>query len=438
MRLGDIIAAVASPPGWSARGVIRLSGPGTWALLGGVMEPAPARAGSSAARLRLDGHDLPVLLLTYAAGRSYTGEESAEVLLPGNPLLLDRVLRLLAALSGVRLAGPGEFSARAYLGGRLTLDEAEGVAATIAAQNDGELACAHDLLAGRTGQTYRAWADEVTTLLALVEAGIDFSDQEDVSAIGHEDLGRRIGHLLPELAAFTGARAGKECVRTWPRVVLAGAPSAGKSTLFNALLGRRRAVVAEEPGTTRDILAEALDLSDDLPGAGVVNLGDEAGLERLLPLSAPPSAQEAALDAIAGADLVVHCDPSGRFDPLPHARNVLRVRTKADRPSASGAAGLPVCALDGWNVGELRRRIADRAVAHRAPGLAALLPRHRHAVAGAAQFLGEAASQVRHGAGAEVIAGELRGALDALGALVGRIDADEVLGRVFAAFCVGK
>ena len=437
MRLGDIIVAVASPPGWSARGVIRLSGPGAWAALGVVMEGPPVSAGCVSARLRLGGDVLPVLLIAYAEGRSYTGEDSAEILLPGSPLVLDRVLGLLAGLPGVRLAEPGEFTARAYLAGRLTLEQAEGVAATIAAQSEGELESARELLAGRAGARYRAWADEVTTLLALVEAGIDFSDQEDVTAIASVELRRRLLRVLAELLESGGAAV--SAGRTLPRVVLAGAPNAGKSTLFNALLGRRRAVVSAEPGTTRDALEEPLDLGRDVPGAGTVLLVDAAGLEAPRDAEIAAAMRGATRAALRSADLVVHCDPDGRFPALPIApRSALRVRTKSDRAAAGGSEELAVCALDGWNLGALRAEIARLAIAGRASGLAALLPRHRAAMARAAAHLAEAAALARAAAGAEVMAGELRPALDALGELVGRIDADRVLGRVFAAFCVGK
>ncbi|MCC6660547.1 MAG: 50S ribosome-binding GTPase [Phycisphaerales bacterium] len=439
MRLGDIIVAVASPPGWAARAVIRLSGPGAWAMLSGVLDTAVTQRGCRAARLRFGPSGLPALLLAQAARRSYTGEESAELVLPGSPLLLDRVLRMLAGLPGARLAAPGEFTARAYLAGRMTLEQAEGVAALIAAQGEDERASAADLLGGEAGKRYRDWIEEAATLLALVEAGIDFSDQEDVTGVSTSDLARRVERLLDDLASFAGSRRAREAeAASLPRVILAGAPNAGKSTLANALLGRSRAVVSDQPGTTRDALEEVLDLTGVIPGGSAVLLTDTPGIDDGGG-AIHAAAQHAARAALAGADLVVYCDPLGRFAPLPVAAQAeLRVRTKADRVAPPESTGLPVCALDGWNLPELRRQIACLATSHRARGLAALLPRHREAMDRAAAHLDGARLLALDDAGAEVIAGELRAALDALGELAGRIDPDRVLGRVFASFCIGK
>lgn len=486
------IAAVASGWGLSPCAIVRLSGPGVRALIeGDPTTGAPAIFENA----RLEPHavqsarfvvsesprrlTLPVLLMTFVGPRSYTGEDAAELLVPGSIVLLERVLARLASIPGVREAGPGEFSARAYLNGKLTLEQAEGVAALIGAQSESELAAARGLLEGRSGEMYRAWSDEVATLLALVEAGIDFTDQEDVVAIAPADLERRLEALIGEIGARLSAAGGTERPALLPRVVLAGAPNAGKSTLFNALLGRRRAVTSAQPGTTRDVLEEVLDLSGEAPGGGQVMLIDLAGLDEPRRADAAvASAQHhgalATIDAeaqhrahreIASADVVVHCDPAGRFasDRVPSGGTgrVIRLRTKADLPgggSGAGAGQVAVCALDGWNIGVLRRAIADAAWGgdtalragsdrHDAPAHAPeafLLPRHRRALADAAARLHDAMQLAgadapgRSLAEPELAAGALRAALDSLGELTGRITPDDVIGRVFATFCVGK
>ncbi len=390
----------------------------------------------------------------FSGPRSYTGEDSAEIQLPGNPALVERVVSMLVSPEGVRQAHPGEFTARAYLNGKLTLDQAEGVAATIAATSEEQLGAARLLLKGRTGAEYRRWADELTTLLALVESGIDFTDQEDVVPIAPGMLVGRIAALLSAISAQLGYRAGFEPTHAVPRVALVGRPNAGKSTLFNALLGRRRAVTSPQAGTTRDVLAEELELRRDVPGAGTVMLEDLAGLEEVGSGKweggsgeANRASQAAAKRAASEADVLVWCDPSGRFDsdPLrinnPHA-SVIRVRTFGDRPRAAGTReDLAVCALDGWQLGTLRRAIADAATVSRAAGVAALLPRHRRAMTEAAARLTEALMSVPHRtrlSNPELTATALRAALDSLGELVGQISPDDVLGRVFATFCVGK
>jgi tRNA modification GTPase len=394
--------------------------------------------------LDLDGAQLPVLIIAYPGPASYTGEDTVEVQLPGNPFLVERLLHALTSIEGVRLAQPGEFTARAFLAGKLTLSEAEGVAATIAATTHEQLAAAGDLLAGRTGEQYREWSEEVATLLALVEAGIDFTDQEDVIAISAPALHDRLEVLADHLHRHLGG--GGEAEGTLPRVTLVGRPNAGKSTLFNTLLGRRRAVTSPHAGTTRDVLTEQMDLAPDLSGAGCVLLQDLAGLEdpsdRRTSASPEQDAARAALDA---ADLLVWCDPTGRFDATPialPAKPTLRVRTFGDQPRTDGSTEhLAVCALDGWHLPLLRRAIADAATTSRGASVAALLPRHRRAASQALARVAEAADrcQGQHALEQpELIALSLRLALDELGELAGHISPDEVIGRVFATFCVGK
>ena len=442
--------------------MVRLSGPATREVLAGILEgpPRPFERACFASRLRLDSNlRLPVLIATFRSPASYTGEDSAEVLLPGNPNLVERLMGLLTAINGFRPAGPGEFTARAYLNDRLSMDQAEGVAGVIAAQSAEQLAAASDLLAGRTGEVYRRWADELATLLALVEAGIDFTDQEDVVPIAPRDLARRIDALREQIAGMVGGEGAAEAPGHLARVVLAGAPNAGKSTLFNALLERARAVVSPIAGTTRDALEEELDLSGALPGAGPVLLVDLAGLDAASAQGIGAEAQAAARTAIARADVVVQCDPAGRFAVLDTAagRPVIRVRTKADQAwGGNTAAGLaaeskgwkpappaiPICALDGWNLAVLRRAIADAACGARGAGLSAILPRHRRALRQTRARLADAsaasAPNAPRLAEPELIAGALRQALDSLGELVGRISPDDVIGRIFATFCVGK
>ena len=340
-----------------------------------LFERIPSRANTVlATRLRLtDALACPCLLIRYDGPRSYTGEDAAEIVVPGNPVLLERIAARLVAEPGLREAQPGEFSARAYLNGKMTLAQAEGVAALIAAGTDEQLGAAAELMTGRTGERYRAWADEAANLLALVEAGIDFTDQEDVVPIAPARLAARLDALSAAIRADLGAAAGSERLTDVPRVVLVGPPNAGKSTLFNALLGRARAMVSPVAGTTRDAIVEDLDLSREVACGPLVSLIDLAGLD-----AAPGGgeseiergAQEQARAEIQRASVVLLCDPRGRFEwPLdfPAACPLIRVRTKADLPVACDGHGeaIGVCALDGWNLGVLRRAIADAAFGSR-------------------------------------------------------------------------
>lgn len=455
MLPGDTIVAPATAPGGSRASLIRVSGPGARALAGWIA-PGPFSRGCATGVLRLPRPErtpleLGVELLRYPAPASYTGEDVVEVLLPGNPWLGERVLRALVEREGFRLAQPGEFSARAYLAGKMTIAQAEGVAATIAASHAEQLVAARELSDGRAGRVCAILCDECAAILALVEAGIDFTDQEGVVPIAPGALISRLEALRARIESRLGATDGAEAGWALPRIALVGRPNAGKSTLFNAMLGRARALTSPISGTTRDVLEEELDLSADAPGAGRVMLMDLPGLDPL----AGEGPQAAARAGLARADVLVWCDPSGRFEgsgPAPWTEQIptapkgaVRVRTFADRPGVGSTQALSVCALDGWNMGALRRAIADAACGARAPAgalLATLLPRHRLALTRARAALSEASARVDPArptlAAPEVVASSLREALDTLGELAGRIDPDEVLGRIFSSFCVGK
>lgn len=430
----DAIFAVSTPPGRSDRAMLRVSGEDLKPLMARIFSSAPHPRRLAPARLGLQGVlGLPVLAAYFPVPRSYTGEDMLEIQAAGNPLLVERISERLLALPGVRQAEPGEFTARAYLAGRMDLARAEGVAARIAAANEAQLRAADRLGSGEAGAALVAMADELAELLALVEAGIDFTDQEDVVAISPSELRDRLGAVLARMEAELGPASGERAAEA-PLVVLAGAPNAGKSTLFNSMLGRERAVAGDLAGTTRDALIEPLDLCDAAPGAGCVRLADLPGLDAVARGEADRSAQSRALAALQGADVVVHCDPTGRFPPLQMAAApVIRVRTKADLPGVGG--GLAVCALDGWHLDVLKRAIADAV-----GGLEgdALPSRYRRALTDARDRTREAIALAGDSMDAELVADALRAALDCLGELLGRIEPDEILGRVFSSFCIGK
>jgi tRNA modification GTPase len=466
MDASDVILAVASPPGFSARGIVRISGEQTFELLTPLLSIPSSPIGSAdragdvirfapglhRARLHLDAGALPCLALIFRAPRSYTGEDAAELQLPGNPALLERVVDALLDSARerdvpTRRAEPGEFTARAFFRGKLSMTEAEGVAATIAAQSDAELRAAHVLSSGKLGTFARELADELAGALALVEAGIDFTDQEDVVPIGPGELNDRLSSLHRAIAEQLDRAVGTERLEAIPWVVLAGPPNAGKSTLFNALLGRERAVVSDVAGTTRDVLAEPLTISTD-HGPGEVMLVDHAGAddERT---TLNQQMQLVAREARERAELVLFCVPVDQVvhDQLP--RSTL-VRTKADQlvdRRIGTEPSLYVSARTGEGLDELRGSItahfADRAVSLAADAMV-LRPRHEAALREAVRELGEAIELLEptrddHDLSQpELIAATMRAALDQLSALAGDITPDDVLGRVFANFCVGK
>ncbi|MFG0285622.1 MAG: GTPase [Phycisphaerales bacterium JB039] len=456
MDVGSTIVALASAPGHSLRAIIRVSGPAAFETIDAIASgPVARERGIGPIRLGLGAGELPALAITMTGPRSYTGEDSVELLVPGAPALVDLVLGALLEQPGVRSAEPGEFSARAYLNGRLSLDEAEGVAQRIGAATAAQLDAADRLLSGEAGREEAAWSDRLAQTLALVEAGVDFTDQEDVHPIGAPELRAALGQIAGEITARLGRIGASEASEGLAVVALVGRPNAGKSTLLNAMVGRQRAVVSPEAGATRDAIAETVDLSGAAPLAGEVTLVDLPGLDAGGRAGAAGAAQQAALQALAQADVLVHCDPEGRCAPdqIPGdvaGRPVICVRTMADLLDGAGPGAGPgvigVCALDGCGLDELRRAIAEAisGAGSRAGEALLLAPRRRRALARAAESLGEAIAHAQEGgapgslAQPEVVAAAMRAALDALGELGRQITPDEVLGRVFRSFCIGK
>ncbi len=442
MHPGDTIAAIAtgSSPSGATHALLRLSGPDAIAALSTLLTDPPASTRHSEhVVLKLGNATLPATLMVFPGPRSFTGEHCAELIVPANAWLLDRLMHALCAHAGVRPAEPGEFSARAYLAGRLSLSEAEGLAALIAADNQSQLAAAEELAQGRAGEQHQVWAHELTELLALTEAGIDFTDQEDVVAIAPADLSQRLGALRDAIVAVAPS-----AVRTGAvRVALVGPPNAGKSTLFNALLGKNRAITSDRSGTTRDAIVEPLDLRPICFEA--VELVDLPGLDASADGAIAEQAQLRAHQALDRADVLLVCTPAKSLDAGGNDPRAIHVRTKADRPSSTSSTGLAVCAIDGFGLADLRTAITQRVnslstVA--ASGAVALAPRHASALREAAACLVRTLDSIDASAlrldDSELVAGDLRAALDAMAPLVGRVEPDEVLGLVFGAFCIGK
>ena len=478
---------MSSPPGRSLRGLVRLSGPNTQQIIDRLTNaqqgasPLPPQREMHACVVRValspnatggrtdaktheraeaSTSQLPAMLTLFHGPRSYTGQDLAELQVPGHPALLDALLSQCVTL-GARLAEPGEFTFRAFISGKLDLTQAEGVAATISATSDAQLHAAGLLRAGRLGTAANDLAQDVATQLALVEAGIDFVDQDDVVPVTPTALHTGLLRIVSTLDDLLARSRSWGTVGALPRVVLWGQPSSGKSTLFNALLGRQRAVISPEPGTTRDALVETLCLEDAVGRTVEALLVDVAGLDELLTHNAPHEsldemAQRAAGDAARNADLLLIID-DGRgvvrdvISESSVAQSRLTVRTKRDLLAESEeqhqANTIAVSAITGAGLSELKRAIAH-ALSERSVSLAgqtlALQPRHEAALRAARSHLASASSRVGPHAHEralreiELIAGDLRAALDELAALAGTMTPDDIIGRVFATFCVGK
>ena len=423
---------------------------------------------------------IPVEVFNFHAGRSYTGQPMVELHLPGSAALADRVIEAAVAC-GARLAEPGEFTLRAVLAGRLDLTGAEAVAELIAARGDGQLRAAMQLAAGRLVREVRPIVDRLADLLAEVEAALDFAD-EPLEFITPDRLRAEL-HTAAEAADRLIREAGSfesEALEHRPTVALLGRPNVGKSSLMNRLTGLDRALCSPLPGTTRDVLAAPLALAD-----GEALLLDLAGVEEIaqsmLEWTVDAAAQAAARAMVQRADLlllvldatipegVMPSSPSpaggglGRGDfqsaeymaanyaamPPNGSRQAICVCNKIDLapvPPGLPAGTLAVSAATGEGIGSLKSAINSRLFesAHRPAEQLMLNARHRQALTEAmaalrnASSLAEAKNSGPGPGGSELLAGEVREAIDHLGQISGQVLTEDVLDRIFSRFCLGK
>jgi tRNA modification GTPase len=439
--LNDTIAALATSPGPGARGIVRLSGPNTFAVVASFFPSAttlePKRGILTAGEVRLPQltSPLPAEVYCWPAPHSYTGQDVAEIHTLSSPPLLDLLLAALLQ-AGARAAQPGEFTMRAFLAGKLDLTRAEAVAGVIEAGDQSELKQALTQLAGGIGRPMQDLRDDLLNLLADVEAGLDFAE-EDIQFVGQDDLLKRLGKGLAQVI-LVGKQLQQRAVSEHAfRVVLAGKPNTGKSSLFNAL-AVATALVSPQPGTTRDYLTQRLKIDNvlieiiDTPGwqSGANNIEVQA--------------QALAREQSERADLVLVCLRAG--DPLSAAETELLARTQppvvgistqCDLASAHPDS-LPTSAVTGMGLAGLKRLLVERARSRAQPALAPSLSRCRHHVETCLEHLRRAHAIVLYNDPPEILALELRGALDQLGEMVGAVYTDDLLDRIFSRFCIGK
>jgi tRNA modification GTPase len=447
----ETIAAIATPPGYGGVGVVRISGPGVCliaeAILGRIPEPRQAalgwfRDGTGAA---LDQG----LALFFPGPHSFTGEDVLELQGHGGPLVLDLILKRLVAL-GARLARPGEFSERAFLNGKLDLAQAEAVADLISSGTEEAARLAERNLQGEFSRRIQELVEELNHLRAFVEAALDFPEEE-IDFMANYSIAADLEKLVVRLdKLLAGARQG--ClIREGIQVVIAGPPNVGKSSLLNALAGSNAAIVTAIPGTTRDLLHQDIQI-DGLP----LHIIDTAGLRH----SDHPVEMEGirrARDQIAKADALLwlsddNQDPAGHdFEPteLPTPTSqipVTWVRNKIDlsgRPpgltQTTRGAEIAISAREGTGLDSLRAHLKHIAGYQEKPE-GAFLARRRHldALTRAREALCLARTALQGDNAAELTAEELRITQQALGEITGEYTSEDLLGKIFASFCVGK
>ncbi len=445
--LDDTIAAIASARGGSPRGIVRVSGPLTsrclLTLLAGAPLPVMTRAAAIVARLQVAPlASLPADIYVWPSGRSYTGQSAAEIHTCGCPPILEYLLEALCA-AGARPAEPGEFTLRAFLSGRIDLTQAEGVLGTIDAVGSQQLDTALIQLAGGLAGPLRGLRETLVELLAHLEAGFDFAD-EDLPFLDAPQLHRQLQQIQLEVEQIAQRMTARREAGATVHVVLSGPPNAGKSSLFNALASDVGALVSEEPGTTRDYLCAELDLNGIacrlIDTAGIVADGDVNGLDL--------ATQEVARRLAQEADVLLLCQEAGRGPDvfsLPRRKGslVIAVHTKADLLDGRNRlpAGVVTSVSSGEGIEELESRIREAVIELSMGGgdvVVGTAVRCRESLRGAAASLERAVALVAAGEGEELVAAEMRAALDALGRVIGAVYTDDILDRIFSRFCVGK
>ena len=399
----------------------------------------PARHATLASFHEADGRAIDRgLYTTFPRPHSYTGEDLVELSCHGGLLVPGRLLAALHA-AGARPAAPGEFTRRAVLNGKLDLVQAEAVGDLIDATAPAQARAALNQLEGGLSRRLAALRESLIEIQALLSYDIDFPEEDD-GPVAPERIAGQIESAAAQIRGLVATAPSAERLREGALMVFAGRPNAGKSSLFNALLGSERALVTEIPGTTRD----AIEAHTDFLG-WPVRLADTAGLWNA-PEKIDRMGVEVSRRYLAAADLVLLCVEAGRDvgedeDSIAGARPTLLVRTKADLTAEAGQ-GIAVSALTGEGLGVLRRAAAERVFADRM-NLADLEPgltreRHRTTLSRALVALGGVVPHLGSGGDAVLAAHHVRQAADALEELLGFIDIEEVLDRVFGSFCVGK
>lgn len=407
--------------------VLRLSGPHAHDAVAALCGSLPEFRRAGLRKLRWGGQELDeALILLFEAGASFTGEAVAELHLHGSTAVVQAVLRALAGQSGLRLAEPGEFTRRALENGRLDLAQVEGLADLIDAETEAQRRQALRVLSGAVGKRAEDWRKKLIRAAALMEATIDFADEDVPVDVTPEVLALVDGVLADLRAEAAGARAA-ERIRDGFEVAIIGAPNVGKSTLLNALAGRDAAITSEIAGTTRDVIEVRMEIAGlavtllDTAGIRdsndvVERIGVERGLKR---------AEEADLRVFLTAG-----EPLSGIDPR---EGDIVVQAKAD------LYGTGVSGLTGQGVTELVDAVAARLLGASQGAGIITRERHRVFVLRAIRAMESARGEIEKGASrVELAADELRTAIRALEGLVGRVDVENLLDEIFASFCIGK
>ena len=444
----DTIAAIATPPGTGGVGIVRVSGPRVRQIVEGIAGRLPPPRHAAYSRFR-DGAGLVLdegLTIYFRAPQSFTGEDVVEFQGHGGPVVLDLLLQRVLSL-GARLARPGEFSERAFLNGKLDLAQAEAIADLVEASSSDAARSAVRTLEGEFSRRVNAVVEELIRLRTYVEAAIDFPE-EDIDFLGDQNVSNDILSLVGRIEELrAGARTGV-VLREGMRLVIAGRPNAGKSSLLNALSQRESAIVTEVPGTTRDVLREQVQI-DGMP----LHVVDTAGLRDTADVVEREGVRRAEAE-IATADLVLWVYDSREANvaadvvnaglppgiPLALVANKIDLSGNVSRIGRlEGCDHITLSARTGQGV-ELLRAYLKQRMGYHGPqeGMFTARRRHLDAVGRAARAVDAAHHALTGARAGELVADELRVAQQALAEITGAYTADDLLGEIFSTFCIGK
>jgi tRNA modification GTPase len=439
----DTIVALSSAPGPGGRAIIRLSGssslPFTLAFFRSDEPVGPSLRRRYPGHLKLVGvhSPLPGDLYVWPGPRSYTGQDMTDIHILSCPPLVDLLIAQLMG-AGARAAQPGEFTLRAFLAGKMDLTRAEAVLGVIEATSRHDLNQALAQLAGGMAGPLQGLRSDLLNLLADVEAGLDFTD-EDIRFVEQQELLGRLTRALAQLTILQKQLASRAIETGRFRAVLVGPPNAGKSSLFNAIAGKSSALVSAQPGTTRDYLVHRLTWEEI-----TIELIDTAGWQVATGMIETQS-QALGREQSQNADLLVVCLEAGgpgqeqemAILENKNGRGAIAIATKCDLAPAPPDR-LATSAITGQGINELKKILIEFARKRASPGPAPSLSRCRHHVDAALEHLRQSHGIVLHEEPPEMLALELRLALEHLGEMTGAVYTDELLDRIFSRFCIGK
>ena len=436
--LPDTIYALSSGLGRAGIAVVRLSGPGAGLVLAALAGGLPASRVASLRKLKARDRQVidEAMVLWFPAPQSATGEDVAELHLHGAPAILEFLFSELMQFDGLRLAEPGEFSKRAFANGKLDLVEVEGLADLLAAQGEAQRRLAMRQFLGETSAAYERWRNDVIAALALHEAAIDFAEEDDVAAKARDMARPVIERLIVELETALQKSSLNAAIRSGLKMVIAGAPNVGKSSLLNALAGREAAIVSPLAGTTRDVV-EAQIMFEGLP----LTLADTAGLRDGISDAIEEIGMARAHAAAGVADILVWVSAPDVDEKVGPPRTPdLFVWNKADLDSirSRNESAIAISTKTGAGLNHLRGALKKMIHVKLTGVESAIVVRQRHVVAvqETIRLLNECIrnSNRPH----ELIAEDLRKAARTLGSITGHVDVEDLLGKIFSEFCIGK